>query len=79
MLKNISEANNAPDLPPEPTVAEDVLSAIKLAKQEFKSCEVVTDLRRAKKFLKSLRYIWKPYREGILLSFEKANIYIHNP
>jgi hypothetical protein len=79
MLKNVSEANTAPDSGPEPTVAEDILSAIKLAKGEFKSCEVVTDLRRAKRFLKNCSYTWKPFRDGILLSFEKANIYIHDP
>jgi hypothetical protein len=79
MLKNVSEANPGPESEPEPSVADDLLEAIKLAKQEFKSCEVVTDLRRAEKFLKSLRYTFKPYRQGILLSFERANIYIHGP
>jgi hypothetical protein len=79
MLKNVSEANTAPDAEPEPSVAEDLLTAIKLAKHEYKSCEVVTDLRRAQKFLKNCGYPFKPYRQGILLSFEKANIYIHGP
>jgi hypothetical protein len=79
MLKNVSEANTAPGDGPEPSVADDILAAIKLAKHEFKSCEVVTDLRKAVKFLKSLGYPYKPYREGVLLSFEKANIYIHDP
>jgi hypothetical protein len=79
MLKNITEANTAPDAGPEPSVAEELLAAIKLATQEFKSCEVVTDLRLATKFLKSCGFSPKPFREGILLSFARANIYIHNP
>jgi len=81
MLKNISETNTASgaEPEPEPSVAEDLLGAIRLAAVEFKSCEVVTNLDRAKKFLKNCRYSYKPYRQGILLSFEKANIYIHNP
>ena len=79
MLKNVSEANTEPDPPPEGSTADDILLAIKLAKYEFKSCEVVTSLRKAKKFLKSCGYSVKTYREGILLSFEKANIYIHDP
>jgi hypothetical protein len=83
MLKNITEAETTPKAEPEPSVAEELLFAIKLATTEFKSCEVVTDLARAQKFLKNCRYTWKPYRAGILLSFEKANkkanIYIHNP
>lgn len=79
MLKNVSEANTAPDAEPESSTADDIIQAIKLAKHEFKSCEVVTDLRRAKQFLKNCNYTFKPYREGILLSFEKANIYIHDP
>jgi len=81
MLKNVSETNTEPAKKPEPepSVAEDLLGAIRLATVEFKSCEVVTHLDRAKKFLRNCRYTWKPYRAGILLSFEKANIYIHNP
>lgn len=79
MLKNVSEANTAPDAEPEPSTAEDIIAAIKLAKHEFKSCEVVTSLARAKQFLKNCGYTWKPYQKGILLSFEKANIYIHDP
>jgi hypothetical protein len=77
MLKNVSEANTAPDAEPEPSTADDIILAIKLAKHEYKSCEVITNLRRAQRFLKNCGYAWKPYREGILLSFEKANIYIH--
>lgn len=79
MLKNVSQANTAPDAEPEPSVAEELISAIKLAKHEFKSCEVEVNLRQAQRFLKSLGYDCKTYREGILLSFEKANIYIHDP
>ena len=79
MLKNISEANTAPDKGPEPSIAEELISAMRLATQEFKSCEVVTDLRQAQKFLKNCGYPWKPFQKGILLSFEKANIYIHDP
>jgi hypothetical protein len=79
MLKNVSDANTSPAIPPEPSIAEELLGAIKLATQEFKSCEVVIDLRQATKFLKNCGYSWRPFQKGILLSFEKANIYIHNP
>jgi hypothetical protein len=79
MLRNISEANTGAEKKSEPqlTVAEELLEAIRLATQEYKSCEVIVDLDRAKKFLKNCHYSWKPFREGILLSFPKANIYIH--
>jgi hypothetical protein len=79
MLKNISEPNTAPDPEPESSTADDIVKAIKLAKGEFKSCDVLVNLRQAQRFLKNLGYTWKPYREGILVSFEKANIYIHEP
>jgi hypothetical protein len=79
MLKNVSEANTAPDPEPEPSTADDIVKAIKLAKGEYRSCEVQTSVRRAKRLLKNLGYTWKPYQEGILLSFEKAKIYIHDP
>ena len=78
-MKNVSEANTGPEKEPEPSVADDILAAIRLAKGEYKSCEVVTDLRRAQRFLKNCGYTFKPYLKGILLSFEKANIYIHDP
>jgi hypothetical protein len=81
MLKNISEANREAGKAADPqlTIADELLTAIRLATQEFKSCEVVTNLAGAQKFLKNCRYTVKPFRQGILLSFEKANIYIHDP
>ena len=81
MLKNVGKANPGPkkEPNPEPSVAEELLAAIKLATQEYKSCEVVVNLKAAEKFLKNCRYSWKPFQKGILLSFEKANIYIHDP
>jgi hypothetical protein len=80
MLKNVSKANLGPEPgSPEPSIAEELLGAIRLATQEYKSCEVVINLKAAEKFLKNCRYSWKPFRKGILLSFEKANIYIHDP
>ena len=80
MLK-ISQAHTDPEKEPEkePTIAQELLEAIRLATQEYKSCEVVVNLRAAEKFLKNCRYTYKPFRKGILLSFEKANIYIHDP
>jgi hypothetical protein len=82
MLKNFSDANPKPEKGPEkeePSIAQELLEAIRLATQEYKSFEVILNLQAAEKFLKNCRYTYKPFRKGILLSFEKANIYIHDP
>ena len=67
MLQNVTENGPGPKKDPnsELSVAEELLEAIRLATQEYKSCEVVTDLRRAEKFLKNCNYPFKPFREGI--------------
>ena len=78
MIINIKDPNKD-DTPPEPSTAEEMIQAIRLAKEENRSCDVVTDLRRAKKFLNSLGYSKqiRPFKEGILLIFEKAQVYVH--
>ena len=77
MIINVTDPNKE-ETPPPLSIAEELLAAIKLAKEEFKSCEVVIDLRKATKFLTSLSYKLRPYKDGVLLNFEKANIYIHD-
>lgn len=80
MLTNIHQAGppDPEDRPShEPTTADDIIKAIRLAREEFKSCEVVTNLRKAEKLLLNLGYKPTPFRKGLLLNFEKANIYVH--
>ncbi len=69
-----------------PTVADEIIAAIQLAKQD-KSCEVVVDLPKAKQLLSNLLYEFRPFKKGILLDFPqklkqgekpKAQIYVHD-
>jgi len=66
-----------------PSVMQELLEAIRLAKDEGKNCEVVVDYNLALKALKSLNYKTFPYKEGVLLQFEnkgkKSQIYVHGP
>jgi hypothetical protein len=66
-----------------PSVMQELLEAIRMAKDEGQSCEVVTDYDLALKALKALKYVTHPYKKGILLQFEnkskKSQIYVHGP
>jgi hypothetical protein len=78
MIINVTDPNKEKE-PEQPSVAEEMIGAIKLAREEFKSCEVVTDFKRAKKFLMSCGYgkQIRDYKDGIIVQFEKAQIYVH--
>jgi hypothetical protein len=65
--------------PNELSLMDELLMAIKLAKQDEQSCELVTrSLPLLKKMLKNLRYESFPVKEGgVVLKFPKAKIWIH--
>ena len=59
------------------TVAQELLAAIHTAKIKEQSVEVVTDYPKARKFLTTLGYTLTPFKEGIVISFPKAKVYVH--
>ena len=63
--------------PEPPSVAQEVLAAIRMAREEERSCEAVVDLRLAAQFLKKLGYPMAPCQKGFVVRFPRAAIYFH--
>jgi hypothetical protein len=67
--------------PPVKSVMQEIIECINLAKNEGKNCELVTNFPLALKVLNKLGYKHKPFKEGVIVQFEKkgkiAQIYVH--